>query len=95
MRFFELNDYVMHSTAECAACTGLQAFCNVSAMHRNAPRSVCLSVCLHPGKTAEWIGTWLGMVVGVELCVGVLDFGGDRRRERDSSVGEFGALHGC
>jgi len=28
---------------------------------------------------AEWIGTQLGMVVGVGLCIGVLDFGGDRQ----------------
>jgi len=56
-------------------------------MHRNAPqRTVVLSVCLsdrirHRGKTAEWIGTRLGTAVGVGLCIGVIDFGGDRRRE--------------
>ena len=30
---------------------------------------------------AEWIRMRLGMVVRVELCISVLDFGGDRRRE--------------
>jgi len=44
---------------------------------------------------AEWIRTRLGMVVLVELCIGILDFGGDRRRGMGSFGGEFGALHGC
>jgi len=63
-------------------------------MHRNAPvvTSVCrLSVCIrHPGKMAQWIGTRLGMVVVVGLCIGVLDFGGDRRRGRDRGRCSFG-----
>ena len=36
----------------------------------------------------------VGMVVGVGICIGVLDFGGDCRRGKDSFGGEFGALHG-
>ena len=40
---------------------------------------------------AEWIGTRLGMLVGVGLCVGVLDFVGDRRRGR----GSFGVSLVC
>jgi len=34
---------------------------------------------------------WLRMLVGVGLCIGVLDFGGDRRRGRGSFGGEFGS----
>ena len=88
---------MMHSTARCATCKLHHMHCkapqwsaslpNVSAMHRNAPQhTVVLSVCLsarirHRGKTAEWIGTRLGTVVRVGLCIGIIDFGGDRRRE--------------
>ena len=36
----------------------------------------------------------LGMVGGVGLSIGMLDFGGNRRRERGSFGGEFGAFHG-
>jgi len=40
-------------------------FTQSTAIHRNAPRSDCLSVHIrHPGKTAEWIVTPLGIVVG-------------------------------
>jgi len=50
-----------------------QAFRNIYAMH--CGMSVCLSVCIrHPGKMAEWIGMRLGMVFGVGLCIGVLDW---------------------
>ena len=31
---------------------------------------------------------------GVGLCIGVLDFGGDRRRGMGSFGGEFGEFHG-
>jgi len=34
-----------------------------------------------------------GVVSGVGLCMGVLDFGGHCRRGRGSFVGEFGASH--
>jgi len=34
-----------------------------------------------------------GMVSGVGRRMGVLDGGGDRRRERGNFGGEFGALH--
>jgi len=110
MEFWRFRECVMHSAATCATCTactvkhhnGLQTLRNVSAMHCNVPQRtvVCLSVGLHfhiwhPGKTAEWIGTRLGILVGVWLCIGVLDFGGDRRRGMGSFGGAFGALHGC
>jgi len=36
------------------------------------------------GKTAEWIRMLLGMVAGVGPGIGVLNFGGDRRRRRGS-----------
>jgi len=92
-----------HNALQCIArhCNGLQSFRNVPAMHCNAPQytMVCLSGCLlvcirHPGKTADWIGTWLGMVVGVGLCIGILDFGGDRQRGRGSfGRGMFRTFH--
>jgi len=61
-------------------------------------RSVCLSVCLfvrkvYCGKTADWIRMPFGVVSGTGLGMGILDFGGDRRRGRDSLRGEFGASH--
>jgi len=43
---------------------------------------------------AEWIQMPLGLVIGVGLCIGILDFDGECRRGRDSSEGEFGASHG-
>ena len=66
-----------------------------SEIHRNAPWSVCLSVGIrHPGETAEWLGTRLGVVVGVGVCIGVLDFDGHRRRGMGSFVrGKFGTFH--
>jgi len=61
-----------------------QRFCHApqcTARHRGL--SACLLVRIrHPGKTAEWIGTRLGMVVGVGPGIGVLNFGGNRRRDR-------------
>ena len=47
--------------------------------------SVC--ACVHKvscGETADWIRMPFGVVSGVGLGMGVLDFGGDRRRERGS-----------
>jgi len=41
------------------------------------------------GKMAEWIRLPLGMVSGVGLCMGVLDFDGDRQRGRDSFGGRI------
>jgi len=35
----------------------------------------------------------LGIVGRVGLCIGVLDFGGNRRRGRDRFGGEIGALY--
>jgi len=46
------------------------------------------------GNTADWIWMPLGVVSGVGLGMGVLDFGGDRRRGRGSfGGGEFVAPH--
>ena len=42
---------------------------------------------------ADWIWMPFGVVSGVGLGVGVLDFGGDRRRGRGSLEGEFVASH--
>jgi len=36
------------------------------------------------GDTGDWIGMSFGVVSGVGFGMGVLDFGGDRRRERGS-----------
>ena len=44
----------------------------------------CLSAHRYCGKTAEWIQMPFGVVSGVGLGMGVLDFGGDRRRGRSS-----------
>jgi len=48
-----------------------------------SPRaSICLSVRrVYCGKTAEWIRIPFGVVSGVDRGMGVLDGGGDRRRE--------------
>jgi len=46
------------------------------------------------GKTVEWIRMPLRMVVGVEPGIGVLNFGGDRRRGRGSfGGGKSGTFH--
>jgi len=44
----------------------------------------CLSARVNCGKMADWIRMPFRVVIGVGLGMGVLDFGGDRRRERDS-----------
>jgi len=46
--------------------------------------SGCLSAHVYCGKTADWIWMPFGVVSGVRLNMGVLDFGGDRRRGRGS-----------
>jgi len=58
---------------------------------------MCLSVCLsvrkvYCKKTAEWILMPFGMVNGVGRRMGVLDGGGDRRRE-GAVLGVNGASH--
>ena len=45
---------------------------------------VCLSAYVYCGKTADWIRMPFGVVSGVGLGMGVLDFGVDRRRGRGS-----------
>jgi len=45
---------------------------------------ICLSAHVSSGNTADWIWMLFGVVSGVGLGMGVLDFGGDRRRARDS-----------
>jgi len=45
---------------------------------------VCLSAHVNCGKTADCIRMPFGVVSGVGLGMGVLDFGGDRRRGRGS-----------
>ena len=39
---------------------------------------------MHCGKTADWIRMPFGVVSGVGIGMGVLDFGGDRPRRRGS-----------
>ena len=43
--------------------------------------AICLSADVSSGDTGDWIRMPFGMVSGVGLGMGVLDFGGDRRRE--------------
>jgi len=45
---------------------------------------ICQSSHVSSGDTGEWIGMPFGVVIGVGLGRGVLDFGGDRRRGRGS-----------
>jgi len=47
----------------------------------------CMSAHWYCDKTADWIRMPFGMVSVVGLDMGVLDFGGDRRRERGSLGG--------
>jgi len=42
---------------------------------------ICLSAHVNCGKMADWIRMLFGMVSGVGPGMGVLDFGGDRRRK--------------
>ena len=44
----------------------------------------CLSAHVNCGKMADWIQMPFGVVSGVRHGMGVLDFGGDRRRGRGS-----------
>jgi len=46
--------------------------------------AICLSADVSIGDMGEWIRMPFGMVSGVGLRRGVLDFGGDRRRRRGS-----------
>ena len=45
------------------------------------------------GERANWIRMQFGVVSEVGLGMGVLDFGGHRRRGRGSFEGEFGASY--
>jgi len=45
---------------------------------------VCRSSHVSSGDTGDWIGMPFGVVSGVGLGMGVLDFDGDRRRGRGS-----------
>jgi len=46
--------------------------------------AICRSSHMSSGDTDDWIGMPFGVVSGVGLGMGVLDFGGDRRRGRGS-----------
>jgi len=48
--------------------------------------AICLSAQVSSGDTDEWIGMPFGVVSGVGLGMGILDFGGDRRRGMGSLV---------
>jgi len=48
---------------------------------------------MYCGKTADWMRMPFGVVSGVGIGMGVLDFGGYRRRERSSFWGQFAAYH--
>ena len=53
-------------------------------MVRKIRLPMCPSAHVSSGKTADWIWMPFGVVSGVGLGRGVLDFGGDRRRGRGS-----------
>jgi len=62
--------------------------------HLSVGRSVCLSVRrVYCGKTTDWMWVPFGVVTGVGRGMGVLDWGGDRRRRRGSFEGKRGASH--
>jgi len=46
--------------------------------------TICLSAHVSSGHARRWIVMPFGVVSGVGLGSGVLDFGGDRRRGRGS-----------
>jgi len=48
---------------------------------------------MYCGKTADWIWMPFWVVSWVGLGMGVLDFGGDRRREGAVLGFEFGVYH--
>jgi len=60
----------------------MESSCRLS--HLLVCRSVGQSVKVYCGKTADWIRMPFGVVSGVGLGRGVLDFGGDRQRGRGS-----------
>jgi len=58
-----------------------------SAIVTDLSSHVCLSARMYCGETADWIRMLFGVVSGVGLGRGALDFGGDRRRGRVSFWG--------
>jgi len=52
--------------------------------YRTFAWTICLYARVSSGDTRKWIGMLFGVVSGVGLRGGVLDFGGDRRRGRGS-----------
>jgi len=55
--------------------------------------SLCVRKEVCCGKTADWIRMPFGVVSGVDRGMGVLDGGGDRRREEVVFGSEFGESH--
>jgi len=78
--------------AESIADTNTDTFNVVSASLHRAKRywygtfviAICLSAHVSSGDMADWIGMPFGVVSGVGLGMGVLDFRGDRQRGRGS-----------
>jgi len=54
---------------------------NIRLDHLSVCRSVCRSAKVSCGETGDWIRMPFGMMSGVGRGMGVLDFGGDRRKE--------------
>jgi len=54
--------------------------------YRRFVPTICQSSHVSSGDTGDWIGMPFGVVSEVRLGMGVLDFGGDRRR----GIGQFG-----
>jgi len=76
----------------CTASISINIIERKRSWNRVVAYPVCRSVSpeVYCGKTGDWIRMPFPVVSGVGRGMGVLDKGGDRRRGRGSSVGEFG-----
>jgi len=79
---FRLNSYLFSASLSINKASGTLVVRACLLDHLSVCRSVCLSVRkVYRGKTADWIRIPFGVVSGVGLGIGVLDFGGDRQWE--------------
>jgi len=86
-----------HLTCACRPIAIISASLSISIasgalMLRTFAWPICRSAHVSSGNMADWIRMPFGVVSGVGLGMGVLDFCGDRRRE-EAVGGEFAASH--